>query len=38
MIEMDIAQPRHNPGWLETHTVLDLEIRFRKEDKQMNLF
>jgi len=38
LIEMDMRQPRHNPGWLETHTAIELECRFRKEDRQLTLF
>jgi len=36
--EMDMRQPRHNPGFKDMVTAADLEIRFRKEDRQMNLF
>lgn len=35
---MDMRQPRNNPGFRDMVTAPDLEIRFRKEDKQMNLF
>jgi 3'-phosphoadenosine 5'-phosphosulfate sulfotransferase (PAPS reductase)/FAD synthetase len=38
LLEMDMRQPRHNPGFKEYATAIQLEIRFRKEDKQMNLW
>lgn len=38
LIEMDMRQPRHNPGFKEYATALDLEIRFRKEDRQGKLW
>lgn len=38
IIEMDMRQPRHNPGFKEYATAIELEIRFRKEDRQMSLW
>ncbi len=38
LIEMDMRQPRHNPGFKEYATAIELECRFRKEDKQGSLW
>lgn len=38
LIEMDMRQPRHNPGFKEYATAIQLEIRFRKEDKQLEMW
>lgn len=38
LIEMDMKQPRHNPGFKEYATAIQLEIRFRKEDRQMKMW
>ena len=33
LLEMDLRQPRINKGFKDYHTVIDLEARFRKEDR-----
>lgn len=38
LLEMDMRQPRHNPGFKEYATAIQLEIRFRKEDRQMKMW
>jgi len=38
LIEMDLCQPRLNQGFKDYDTVIDIEIRFRKEEKQIPLF
>lgn len=38
LIEMDMRQPRHNPGFKEYATAIQLEIRFRKEERQLKLW
>jgi 3'-phosphoadenosine 5'-phosphosulfate sulfotransferase (PAPS reductase)/FAD synthetase len=38
LIEMDMRQPRHNPGFKEYATAIQLETRFRKEDRQLKMW
>jgi len=38
LIDMDACQPPHNRGFKGSRTVLDLETRFRQEERQLVLF
>ncbi len=38
LMDMDMRNPRHVSGFRGDKSVIDLEIRFRREDKQIKLF